>query len=215
MSSGQPPPKKRRTTLQQAGQAVKATLRIPPSQPLPPNPAGPSSQPTPNQPSGSTAQPAQIQGTTGPAQSFTAPLRGVKRAARAAWSTLGNALRTLEQSSDMFPPVKPAEASQGREEYDELASDLAIVLVDLAKHLRESQSIQMSNCVSNIISGIEQQIDVINLKKDRQGLDRFLNTRQDIDDLAECYRRIETLFRQLQSNAVLSIWSIANEQLAV
>ncbi|KAG9091115.1 hypothetical protein FS749_016787 [Ceratobasidium sp. UAMH 11750] len=99
MSSGQPPPKKRRTTFQQAGRAVKAALRIPPSQPLPPNPVGPFSQPTPNQPSGSA---------TRPAQSSTAPLRGVKRAARAAWSTLENALRTLEQSSDMFPPVKPA-----------------------------------------------------------------------------------------------------------
>ncbi|KAG9082541.1 hypothetical protein FRC06_004949, partial [Ceratobasidium sp. 370] len=43
-----------------------------------------------------------------PGESPVAPLRGVKRAARAAWSSLGNALQTLQQTSDMFPPVKPA-----------------------------------------------------------------------------------------------------------
>ncbi|KAG9085256.1 hypothetical protein FS749_004585, partial [Ceratobasidium sp. UAMH 11750] len=228
MSSGPPPPKKSRGTLQQAGQFVKGVFHLPLSQPLPPNPAGPSSasRSAQGQPPENATQAPQIQGAPQPAGSSTAPLRGVKRAARVAWSRLENALQTLQQSSDMFPPVKPAvngllacigileAASQGREEYDELASNLAIILSDLAKHLRESRSLQMSNCVSNIISGIEQQIDAINLKKTRLGPQRFLEAQQDMDDLIGCYRRIEMLFRQLQNNAVLSVWSIINEHLA-
>ncbi|KAG8744075.1 hypothetical protein FRC10_010861 [Ceratobasidium sp. 414] len=221
MSSGPPPGKKPRTTLQQAGQFVKDVFHIPPSQPLPPNPPGPSSEPTQNHPPGSATQSVQIGDALQSTKSPATPLRGVKRAARAAWSRLENALQTLQQSSDMFPPVKPAvngllacmdileatlmclpaqAASQGREEFDELASNLAVILNDLAKHLRESRSIQVSNCVSSIISGIEQQIDSINLKKARLGPQRFLEAQHDMDDLIGCHRRIEMLFRQLQAS---------------
>ncbi|KAG9089287.1 hypothetical protein FS749_001452 [Ceratobasidium sp. UAMH 11750] len=226
MSSGPPPPKKPFAPLQKAGRFVKRTFHIRPSQPLPPTPAGPFSGSAQNQPPGSVTQPSQAEGALQPAGSSAAPLQAAKRAARVAWARLEHALKTLQQSSDMFPPVKPAvngllacidileAASQGREEYDALASNLAIILDDLAKHLRESRSIQMSNCVSNIISGIEQQIDAINLKKVRLGPQRLFEAQQDMDDLVGCYRRIEMLFRQLQNNAVLSVWSMTHEQLA-
>ncbi|KAG9084970.1 hypothetical protein FS749_004780, partial [Ceratobasidium sp. UAMH 11750] len=227
MSSGPPPPKKPFAPLSKAGRFVKRIFHIRPAQPLLPTPAGPSSGPAQNQPPGSVTQPSQAKGrAVQPAGSSAAPLQAAKRAARVAWSMLENALQTLQHSSDMFPPIKPVvdgllacidileAASQGREEYDELASHLAIVLSDLTNHLRESRSIQMSNCVSNIISGIKQQIDAINLKKARLGPLRFLEAQQDVDDLIGCYRRIEMLFRQLQNNAVLSVWSITNEHLA-
>ncbi|KAG8731247.1 hypothetical protein FRC10_001943, partial [Ceratobasidium sp. 414] len=226
MSLDPPPPKKLRRVLQGAGQLVQAAFHPTPAQPLPPSTPGPSSQPVQNHPPESTAQLAHSEGSLQPGKLSAAPLRGVKRARRVAWSKLENALRTLQQSSDMFPPIKPAVSgllacidvleatSQGREEYDELAANLAIILNDLAKHLRESRSIQMSNCVSTIINGIEQQIDSINLKKARLGSQRLLEAQQDVEDLIGCHRRIEMLFRQLQNNAVLSIWSIANEQLA-
>ncbi|KAG8740896.1 hypothetical protein FRC10_003784 [Ceratobasidium sp. 414] len=216
MSSDPPPAKRLRTTLQEAGQFVKHAFHPRPSQLLGLGAPSPSSQPAQNHPPAGNAQLAQTEVIPQSAKPTAAPGRGVKRAARVAWSKLENALRTLQQSSDVFPPIKPAvngllacidvfEAS--REEYDELAVNLAIILNDLAKHLRESRSVQMSNCVSSIVSpsGIEQQIDSINFKKARPGIQRSLEAQQDIDDLIGCYRRIEMLFRQLQNTRLESM----------
>ncbi|KAG8733524.1 hypothetical protein FRC10_012311, partial [Ceratobasidium sp. 414] len=214
MSLDPPPPKKLRRALEGAGQFVQDIFYQTSAQPSPPNTPGPSSRPVQNHPPENTAQLAHPGGSLQSGNSSAAPLRGVKRAGRVAWSKLENALRTLQQSSDMFPPIKPAvggllacidvlEAS--REEYDELAANLAIILNDLAKHLRESRSIQMSNCVSTIINGIEQQIDSINLKKARLGPQRLLEAQQDVEDLVGCHRRIEMLFRQLQNTRLESM----------
>jgi hypothetical protein len=81
-------------------------------------------------------------------------------------------------------------------------------------------------------SGLEKEIRHINEQQQRWGPRRYAEATQDIDDLIGCYRRIETLFRQMQvqstlviklrqrlillkNNAILSVWAIANEHLAV
>ncbi|QRV84553.1 Vegetative incompatibility protein HET-E-1 [Ceratobasidium sp. AG-Ba] len=138
-----------------------------------------------------------------------------------AWAGLVGALQTLEQCTNLCPPIKPMvnkllgciptidQYTRGRREYDELASNLRIVLIDLAKHLRESQSPQMQLCVANVISGIEEELAGINEKLACRGLSRFRSSEEDLEQLDACYKKIQVLSQQLQSNAALCTWSIA------
>ncbi|KAG8705184.1 hypothetical protein FRC08_001786 [Ceratobasidium sp. 394] len=91
------------------------------------------------------------------------PLEVVKHAGQAAWDGLGLALQTLEQSSDVCPPLKSATSgllacldilkvsAEGRRDYDELASRLTILIDGLQKHVSESKMLQMSDCVMNVV----------------------------------------------------------------
>lgn len=79
--------------------------------------------------------------------------------------------------------------------------------------------------------GIEEQAKMINKKHERGIGRRLMEARTDEDDIVNHYRKIEFLFRQLQvssfsrgdassdvarkTDANLSMWSIANEHLAV
>ncbi|QRW13179.1 Vegetative incompatibility protein HET-E-1 [Ceratobasidium sp. AG-Ba] len=137
-----------------------------------------------------------------------------------AWAGLVSALQALEQSADLCPPIKPMiskllgcipaidQHTRGRKEYNELASNLRIMLIDLAKHLRESQSPQMRLCVANVISGIDEEFADINNKLARRGLSRVRSSEEDLEHLDACYKKIQVLSQQLQSNAALWTWSI-------
>jgi hypothetical protein len=51
-------------------------------------------------------------------------------------------------------------------------------------------------------SALQQQIDRIDRKKKCWGVRRYTEAEQDAEDLVECYRRIEGLFRRLQVSAL-------------
>jgi hypothetical protein len=52
--------------------------------------------------------------------------------------------------------------------------------------------------VELLCSGLQQQIDRIDEQQKRRGPKRYAEAAEDADDLIECYRRIDALFRQLQ-----------------
>jgi hypothetical protein len=51
---------------------------------------------------------------------------------------------------------------------------------------------------NQVYSGLQEQISHVNEQQKRRGLKRYIETVQDVEDIIRCYRRIETLFRQLQ-----------------
>jgi hypothetical protein len=97
------------------------------------------------------------------------------------WDKFRAALRGLEKCSNLFPPLKPAisllaecitelpvrrmkslpvilslivvvqDADKRRQDYCDLASDLAALVDSLTQHLQDSRSTAMSNCVVNIV----------------------------------------------------------------
>jgi hypothetical protein len=50
-------------------------------------------------------------------------------------------------------------------------------------------------------SGLQKQIEHTNEKQKRRGAKQWAEADQDIDDLIDCYRHVDTLFRQLQVSA--------------
>ncbi|KAB5593576.1 hypothetical protein CTheo_2965 [Ceratobasidium theobromae] len=143
------------------------------------------------------------------------------RSQNAVWGGLRNALQTLHTSAIMFPPLQSAigvlissleAASQNRQEYDDIASELGTLSRSLTRHIKESNSTRMSDCVTNVALSIEKQAKLISAKQERAA-GRFIKAKTDEEEILRHYRRIEALFRQLQTDANLSTWSIANEQL--
>jgi hypothetical protein len=81
-------------------------------------------------------------------------------------------------------------------------------------------------------SAVQEEVYRLNAKQKRPALSRYAKAADDRDDILECYRRIETHFRQLQVsiwqtlrwrkdlkkskvNVSMSTWCILNEQLVV
>ncbi|KAB5587978.1 hypothetical protein CTheo_8580 [Ceratobasidium theobromae] len=142
------------------------------------------------------------------------------------WSGFRAALTGLHEASRLFPPLQTAIgaliscldtweiAMKNREGYEDLARELTALSNSLSQHIKESRSFRMSNCIANVAQSIEEQVRSLQ-KKQVQGIGRGLaGTNPDQEDLMKHYRKIESLFRQLQTDANLSTWSIANEVLA-
>ncbi|KAB5588899.1 hypothetical protein CTheo_7654 [Ceratobasidium theobromae] len=143
-----------------------------------------------------------------------------------AWAGFGSALRGLHKTSRLFPPLQAAIgaliscldtwelAMKNRECYEDLAQELTALSNSLAQHIGESRSFRMSNCIANVAWSIEEQVKSLQ-KNQSQGIGRDLvRASSDEGDLMKYYRKIEYLFRRLQTDANLSTWGIANEHLA-
>ncbi|CEL54640.1 NACHT and WD40 domain protein [Rhizoctonia solani AG-1 IB] len=90
---------------------------------------------------------------------------------------------------------------------------MASLSTSLSQHLEKSKSASMTEFVERMSIAIKEQTDII-ASKQRNGTGRHLaQAHKDQDEIMNAYRRIESLFRQLQSDATLSVWSTVDEQL--
>ncbi|KAB5593584.1 hypothetical protein CTheo_2973 [Ceratobasidium theobromae] len=142
------------------------------------------------------------------------------------WSGLRNAFEELRKVARPFPPLESAIGSlisclsllevraKHRQEYEEIALELKSLSEALTEHMKESSSTRMSRCIANVALGIEQQAKLINDKQTRGIGRQLVEASADEEEVIRHYRKIESLFRRLQTDANLSTWSIANEVLA-
>ncbi|KAB5587568.1 NACHT domain containing protein [Ceratobasidium theobromae] len=152
--------------------------------------------------------------------------RSQEKARGAIWTGLQITLEGLRKAAGIFPPLESAvgslisvldlleAASEDRPEYEAIASELKTMGESLTRHITGSNSARMSDCIANVALGIEQQVKMIGKKRDRGVGSRLMGAMTDGDDVVTHYRKVESLFRQLQTDANLSTWSIANEHLA-
>ncbi|KAB5590564.1 hypothetical protein CTheo_5989 [Ceratobasidium theobromae] len=139
---------------------------------------------------------------------------------------LQSAFEELRKVAKPFPPLQSAitslipclglleAAARNSREYEEIVSELKDLGESLMQHLKDTKSIRMSRCIANVAMGIEQQAKLIKEKESRGTGRQLLETTADEDEVMRHYRKIESLFRRLQTDANLSTWSIANEVLA-
>ncbi|KAB5591864.1 Vegetative incompatibility protein HET-E-1 [Ceratobasidium theobromae] len=135
------------------------------------------------------------------------------------------ALRGLHKTAIAFPPLQSAigalipcldileASSRNQEEYEAVASELKTLADSLTRNMKASRSIPISDSIARVALSIEQQANLIKDKQSRRKGRRLLEASVDEGDLVKNLRRIESLFRQLQTDATLSTWSIANEHL--
>ncbi|KAG8708771.1 hypothetical protein FRC11_006201 [Ceratobasidium sp. 423] len=147
----------------------------------------------------------------------------------AAWAGLLAALRNLKSTPGVFGPLASAAgvlldcfnavetAARNQKDYEELATELTMLSVSLTQHFKGAGvpvgASKMSKCVSSVAVGIERQTAEIKANVERRERKWLSICRSDEEDLIRHYRRIQALFRQLQSNLNMNTWSIANQLL--
>ncbi|KAB5589875.1 hypothetical protein CTheo_6676 [Ceratobasidium theobromae] len=178
-------------------------------------------------PSISDTQTAQLPHSHSDSQLSTGPNLGMESSpAIKIWTGLRSAFEELRKVARPFPLLESTiyslipcldlleAAARNRKEYEEIASDLKGLGESLTQRMKDANSTRMSRCIENVLMGIEQQSTLIKEKESRGTGRRLLEARVDEDDVIGHYRKIQSLFRQLQNDAILSTWSIANELLA-
>ncbi|KAG8791843.1 hypothetical protein FRC12_007982 [Ceratobasidium sp. 428] len=140
---------------------------------------------------------------------------------------LKNSFTTLKNIAMTIPPIAPiinplaefieaiSATAQNQKDLGELARNIAISARALVEHQDKLNPAHMTDSIDNLVSELRRQAEYISKKQERSSTMRYMDVERDADELVNCYRRIDALFRQLQSDAILSVWRIANENLAV
>ncbi|CAE6429974.1 unnamed protein product [Rhizoctonia solani] len=145
-----------------------------------------------------------------------------RRAGSVAWTALRTSLRLLHVSSSLFPILSSAvgvliscvdgleAAAKHQGDYEELATTLS-AMVDSLRQC--TNSILMSDSMLNIIFSLERQAMEMREKLSQVEDRGFRDASASEEELLRYYRRVQSLFQQLQINASLSTWGIMNTQL--
>ncbi|KAF8733633.1 WD domain, G-beta repeat, partial [Rhizoctonia solani] len=130
---------------------------------------------------------------------------------------VGTALKAFRHGAGAFPPLQATIDDviscfetlkiepQYQREYDALLLELESLSETLLHRLQSSSSAHIS---------IEKQTDVIKKRRDRPPERKLTKAAQDENEVLSAYRGIERAFRQLQTDAGLSVWSIVEKQAA-
>ncbi|QRW22393.1 Vegetative incompatibility protein HET-E-1 [Rhizoctonia solani] len=139
------------------------------------------------------------------------------------WAGLPGSLRKLMSVAGLIPSVGDAArvlldcvdttevAVDNKQDYEDLATELTALSNTLAQQIEGMGSEAVSKCVSGVAHGIEKQAKEIKKKKERGTARRLLEASSDEEDVMRHYRRIQSLFRQLQANLSMNTWSVAND----
>ncbi|KAG8689281.1 hypothetical protein FRC11_003394 [Ceratobasidium sp. 423] len=135
-----------------------------------------------------------------------------------AWSGVKTLLEVLEASADAFGPLKSAvgglnkcikiyekNASKGRKDYAELHEKLDGLLSDLAEHVKQPMSFEMTNSVNRLCYGIKAELKIVEEKQAQNKVEQLVIAMEVSDEILECYRRIHGHLERLTLNANMSI----------
>ncbi|QRW23378.1 peptidase C14 [Rhizoctonia solani] len=153
---------------------------------------------------------------------------------------LDNTLAMLETTIEVFPPLKAAIgglrdvirntviSKQNLREYKQIASELQSHMDTLLGCVRRTNPTWMAHSIvkisrqvtpslsnkmmlTDVSSAIEEETQSIKTQQGRSGTSRIANALGDEDRILQSYRRVESLFRQLQIDISLSTWSSVHE----
>ncbi|KAG9124403.1 hypothetical protein FRC07_011748 [Ceratobasidium sp. 392] len=179
-----------------------------------------------------------------PPQSPTPSSSGAYSTKDVVSAVLKAALKSLRKSTGSIPVLKsfvdaladcvdniPAAAKNHRE-YRDLTCSITTSVNRLKEHTGDVKHEQMVKVVGRVIEELDQQVRYINEKQGRTKARSYVEAEADIEDIIRCYRRIDSLLRQvevsayglfevsftlkhLKSDAILNIWKLANENRSV
>ncbi|CCO35802.1 Vegetative incompatibility protein HET-E-1 [Rhizoctonia solani AG-1 IB] len=163
-----------------------------------------------------------LQADEAPAPSATSePTPGMNKA----WEALRWSLKKLADTSRAVAPIADAAkvildcfdtieaAAKNQEDYQELAAELNSLSETLADQVDKMPSEAVSKCVSGVARGIARQAEEIKNKAERGSERRLWAASSDEEDVVRRYRRIQSLFRQLQANLSMNTWSNTHDLL--
>ncbi|KAG8753203.1 hypothetical protein FRC11_007614, partial [Ceratobasidium sp. 423] len=136
---------------------------------------------------------------------------GTSEVSNGAWVGLRTSLQGLGCASGVFSPLASAcdvlldclgaveTAAKNQEDYQDLALELSTLSQSLTQYFKETTSSMVSKSVFSLAIGVERQAMEIKNKTSHGTERRLLTAGSDEEDLLRHYRRIQSLFRQLQN----------------
>ncbi|KAG8724875.1 hypothetical protein FRC09_012786 [Ceratobasidium sp. 395] len=140
------------------------------------------------------------------------------------WTGLKSLVNALNDSNDAFAPLKSAigglwscieiyeNEALARKEYDQLRTELNGICQDISEYIKAPVSLSMTPSIDNLARGIKKETDIVTEKAERSVAGRYTEATEDVDEVSECYRRIQSLLNRLALNANINIWRIVDEQ---
>ncbi|KAF8750268.1 WD40 repeat-like protein [Rhizoctonia solani] len=133
-----------------------------------------------------------------------------------ATTSMNQALRSLHDSAGLFPLCKLRSqlGSKHRKEFKDLASKLTSLSKLLERHIKTSQSTHVSEFLERLAASVKEQVTIISSLQNSGRAGHLRKAMQDEDEILDGYRRITEILEELQTEASLKMWNIAEQQLA-
>ncbi|KAJ1307664.1 hypothetical protein OPQ81_001757 [Rhizoctonia solani] len=138
------------------------------------------------------------------------------------WKCLADLARAISPAAELFGPINQvigvfAEcidifemARVGQKKYDDLQVRLELLFEDLANHLGSGPP-TMTESMESICKLILKELHSIKAKRDRTDWRRYLEARDEADEILDHYSKIASNLERLSLNANLSIWKIVDQ----
>ncbi|CAE6411275.1 unnamed protein product, partial [Rhizoctonia solani] len=135
------------------------------------------------------------------------------------------ALRSIESSVELFPPLKSAVGAlvgsldivqrngSNRAEYKDLADEFELLAKMVRQYSSELESEPSNGSIANIAQCIQQQVTDIERKEASKAVGRLWDATQNQEDVIRRYRQVERLFRQIQHDLSMRTRSEVKKQL--
>lgn len=139
------------------------------------------------------------------------------------WRGLRKLAGSLGGGTATFGPLKSAvdglskcidlvqEEGQAHKDYERLKNELDSLLADLSEYFDGSTPSPMTPCIEALARDIQREAEELS-QSYQSRLGRFANSANLLDEVAECYRRIQGLLGRLVMNVNLNIWKTLDEQ---
>ncbi|KAF9542708.1 WD40 repeat-like protein [Agrocybe pediades] len=140
---------------------------------------------------------------------------GLENPVKTAWKATEVALRLLEKSADVFPPLKSAvgglvacldlakNVTGNQEEYVKLAEELKKMAGDLEPYASQLAADGDGGSIALILKSIDKELVEIKEQQDRSMSKKIFEAADDRGDIPTRYRKINSLFQRLLSDVTL------------
>ncbi|CEL63175.1 putative WD repeat-containing protein alr3466 OS=Nostoc sp, (strain PCC 7120 / UTEX 2576) GN=alr3466 PE=4 SV=1 [Rhizoctonia solani AG-1 IB] len=140
------------------------------------------------------------------------------------WNLVTDMLAGLESAVTVFPPLKDALSGlreaiqrteiskQNSEAYKQLALELKAQISALQGHVDQAKPSWMAHSIAKIAYSLKEENQFIQAQRGRSDMSRIRNAISDENEIIQSYRRVESLFRQLQTDISFSTWYALEEQ---
>ncbi|CEL52787.1 hypothetical protein RSOLAG1IB_11131 [Rhizoctonia solani AG-1 IB] len=186
----------------------------------------PNSVPPPESTNVSSGFPAPAQNDAAKSNLGPPTITNIPSKSPGAWTGVRALLTTLESNAGAFPPLASAisgllvcidvfeRSSKEHKEYEQLRLRLQAILTDLADHNLTSRPMGplMTKSVQRLYSDIEAEADNVKNIQDRTSGRQLVDALAGLNDITECYRRIDDHLKRLMLNANLAVLDAMREQ---
>ncbi|KAG8784662.1 hypothetical protein FRC12_018419 [Ceratobasidium sp. 428] len=139
---------------------------------------------------------------------------------KSAFSGLWSCIEVFEVSIEntIYLPVdndvdnRDQKEAVARKEYNQLRTELNNLCQDISGYINARIPPSITPTIEALSQGIKKETEAVNQKVNRNALVRGMEAAEDVDDILDCYRRIQSLLNRLALNANVNVWKIVDEQ---